>query len=153
MVTAIGSMLKTPPIRLQATPLVVDATGDGAPVVDMFRQAGLGPTPVTITAGFTVKRDDERGGFMVPKRDLVTTKAVLLEQRRLLIPPSLPLADLLTRELQAFKRKVTPVGSDSYAAGLGGSGGFGWSLPLWMSAGRIRSMRPPTASLRRATTR
>ncbi len=56
----------------------------------------------------------------MPKRDLVMTMAVLLEQRRLLIPPSLPLADLLTRELQAFKRKVTPAGSDSYAAGREG---------------------------------
>ena len=50
----------------------------------------------------------------------MTTVAVLLEQRRLLIPPSLPLADLLTGELQAFKRKVTPAGSDSYAAGREG---------------------------------
>ena len=120
IVERIGELLATPPIRLAATPLVVDATGVGAPVVDMLKQAGLGPTAVTITAGFTPRYDPEQGSFSVPKRDLVTTVAVLLEQRRLLIPPDLPNADLLTRELQAFRRKITPVGSDTYAAGREG---------------------------------
>jgi hypothetical protein len=52
----------------------------------------------------------------VPKRDLISTMSVLLEQRRLRIPRSLPLADLLTKELQEFKRTVTKVVTDTYAA-------------------------------------
>jgi hypothetical protein len=52
----------------------------------------------------------------VPKRDLISTMSVLLEQRRLRIPRSLPIADLLTKELQEFKRTVTKVGNDTYAA-------------------------------------
>ncbi len=120
MVERIAAMRATAPLSVDRSILVVDETGVGRPVVDMFKQAGQHPLPVTITAGFTVKYDDADGSYTVPKRDLVSTMAVLLEQRRLLIPPSLPLADLLTRELQAFKRKVTPVGSDTYAAGREG---------------------------------
>ncbi len=120
MVERVAAMRATAPLSVDRSILVVDETGVGRPVVDMFKQAGQRPVPVTITAGFTVKYDDADGSYTVPKRDLVTTMALLLEQHRLLIPPSLPLAELLTKELQAFKRKVTPVGSDTYAAGREG---------------------------------
>jgi hypothetical protein len=115
VVERIGAVIQTPPIRLATTPLIVDATGVGLPVVEMMQQAGLGPTLVTITSGFTVHVDQE-GTFRVPKRDLISTMSVLLEQRRLRIPRDLPAADLLTRELQEFKRTVTKVGNDTYAA-------------------------------------
>lgn len=84
------------------------------------RQAGLGLPAVTITAGFTPWYDAGDGSFTVLEHNLEATVAVLLEQRRLLIRPSLPLAELLTRELQAFERRVTPAGSDTYAAGRHG---------------------------------
>jgi terminase large subunit-like protein len=116
IVTRIGALIGTPPLRLHCTPLVVDGTGVGAPVVDMLRQAGLGPTSVTITSGFTVICDQEDGSYRVPKRDLVSTMSVLLESRRLRIPRTLPIADLLDRELQEFRRTVTKVGNDTYAA-------------------------------------
>ena len=116
IVDRIGALLRTPPLRLECTPLVVDATGVGAPVVDMMRQAGLGPTAVTITAGFTPSYDPHDGSYRVPKRDLISTMSVLLEQRRLRIPRTLPNADLLTRELREFRRTVTKVGTDAYAA-------------------------------------
>src|SRR5436190_3653744 len=51
IVQGVGKLIQTPPLRLEVTPLIVDGTGVGAPVVDMMRQAGLGPTSVTITAG------------------------------------------------------------------------------------------------------
>jgi hypothetical protein len=54
IVAGVGTLIQTPPLRLHCTPLIVDGTGVGAPVVDMMRQAGLGPTSVTITSGFTV---------------------------------------------------------------------------------------------------
>lgn len=116
VVESIGELIQTPPIRLTCTPLVVDGTGVGAPVVDMMRQAGLGPTSVTITAGFTVIYNQEDGSYRVPKRDLISTVSVLLEQRRLRIPRSLPNAQLLDRELQEFRRTITKVGNDTYAA-------------------------------------
>jgi hypothetical protein len=66
--------------------LAVDATGVGAPVVEMLRAARLGCTltPVTITSG---EREHETGAMWhVPKKDLLAGVQVLLEQGRLRVP-------------------------------------------------------------------
>lgn len=116
VVGRIDTTIRTPPLRLDRTPLIVDATGVGLPVVEMMRQAGLGPTACTITSDFNVTIDPYDGGYRVPKRDLISTMSVLLEQRRLKIPTTLPNSAMLVKELQEFKRTVTKVGNDSYAA-------------------------------------
>jgi hypothetical protein len=53
--------------------LVVDATGVGAPVVDLLREAGLSARVVeaTITGTDGMSRRSN-GDWLVPKRDLVT---------------------------------------------------------------------------------
>jgi len=38
------------------TSLIVDGTGVGVPVIEMFRQAGLSPLPIWITGGDAVSR-------------------------------------------------------------------------------------------------
>jgi hypothetical protein len=116
IVRDVVQLVNTPPLRHNLAALAVDATGVGAPVVDLFLSERVIIAPITITAGFTVAWDPYRGSYTVPKRDLVSVVSVLLEQRRLLIPEALPTRDLLTRELQAFRRRVTPVGTDTYAS-------------------------------------
>jgi len=98
--------------------LVVDATGVGAPVVDLFRRRGLNPRAVTITGGDAESRDEkDRSHYRVPKRDLVSTLAVLLQNRGLKVARELPEAATLTRELLAFRVKIDPrTAHDSYAA-------------------------------------
>ena len=61
--------------------LAVDATGVGAPVVDMLRRADLGCriTAITMTGG------ERANGGSVPKRDLLTEVQVLLESGKLAI--------------------------------------------------------------------
>ncbi len=61
--------------------LVVDATGVGAPVVDMLREARLGCnlTPVTISGG------EGGSGKVVSKQDLMAGVQVLLEKGQLRI--------------------------------------------------------------------
>lgn len=93
--------------------LVVDQTGVGRPVVDMLRQAGHdGLTAVTITAGDTPSREGR--DYRVPKRELVSVLQVLLQTDRLGIVSSLQHAETLTRELLAFKVKISAAGNDTY---------------------------------------
>lgn len=95
--------------------LVVDQTGVGAPVVDLFRQAGLNPVGVLIHGGD--KASHEGGTWRVPKRDLVGSLQVLFQSSRLKISKKLPLASVLQTELMNFKVKIDPVTAhDSYSA-------------------------------------
>jgi hypothetical protein len=53
--------------------LVVDATGVGAPVVDLLREAGLSARVVAVTiTGTDGMSRRSNGDWFVPKRDLVT---------------------------------------------------------------------------------
>jgi hypothetical protein len=79
--------------------LVVDATGVGAPVVEMLRAARpmFRVTAVTITGGDKAQGNGEE--WRVPKRDLMAGLQVMLEERRLKIPRSLKESATLVREL------------------------------------------------------
>ena len=103
--------------RLPERPsMAVDATGVGRPVVDMIRDAHLPASiyPITLTGGDAVVRDGmER---RVPKRDVASTIAVLLQTGRLRISRRLKESDTLLRELLNFRVKISLSGHDSYEA-------------------------------------
>ena len=83
--------------------VVVDATGVGAPVMDLLRQAGLGCeiAAVTITSGERETRQGGRGGrvYGVPKETLVALVVVLLEQSELRVSARMRERAALVREL------------------------------------------------------
>lgn len=99
---------------LARAPLVVDGTGVGRAVVDMFAPLKDRCKAVLITAGATATQD--AGWWHVPKRDLVGTVAVLLQSGRLKIAAQLPEAAQLRHELVSFRLKFTPNGTDTYSA-------------------------------------
>jgi hypothetical protein len=96
--------------------LCVEATGVGAPVVDLFRRERINAelVPIQIVAGANVS--EENGMFRVPKRDLVSVVQVGLQNRMLRIAASLDLAETLSRELQNFTVKITDAANDVYGA-------------------------------------
>lgn len=99
--------------------LVVDHTGVGRPVADMLVLAAL-PCDlilVTITGGNAVTADEASGSLRVPKRDLAATVQRVLQEDRLRIPRSHPMAETLLTELTGFRVTVNARGHDSYAAG------------------------------------
>lgn len=109
--------LKTIVLRLAGRPtLAVDATGVGRPVIDMIRHAEIDANllAITITAGDAVVVDGM--WRRVPKRDLVSTVAVLLQTGRLRIARGLALASILEHEFQSFRAKISISGNDTYEA-------------------------------------
>jgi phage FluMu gp28-like protein len=103
--------------RLPRRPvLAVDATGVGRPVVDMMREARMEADlyAVTITGGDAVSRTGWE--YRVPKRDLCSSVAVLLQSERLRIARNLPHARTLQHELVRFRVRISPDGHDSYSA-------------------------------------
>lgn len=112
-VTRVVAVLGQPPLKGHVR-LILDHTGCGRPVYDLFVATKL-QCPlwgVTIHGGDTVSH--ESGLFRVPKRDLVSAAQVLMQNGRLKIASSLPESALLTKELQNFKMKIAASGHDSY---------------------------------------
>jgi hypothetical protein len=117
IIERVQRLSSTPPLRAALSAVVIDATGVGRPVVEQFRQAGVpNIQAVTITAGHAATFDPVDEGWRTPKRDLVSAVAIVLEQRCLEIAERLPEATTLVSELQQFRRRVTPTGSDQYGS-------------------------------------
>ena len=115
IVEQVKTMLATPELRGDNT-LVVDATGAGRPVVDMFTQAGLSPVAVTITGGHAVTYD--KGMNYVPKRVLVSILQVLAQSERIKTAP-IEYREVLNNEMLNFQLTVTEAANDTYAGRSG----------------------------------
>jgi len=98
--------------------LIVDETGVGKAVVDMFRERKLYFRPVTITGGDVAREGaiKERGkSYRVPKRDIVGALEVPFHNGTLKVAGDLELWPTLRQELLTFRRKVSlQTGHDSY---------------------------------------
>jgi len=105
----IQALLRRPLMTL-ATDLVIDQTGVGRPVVDMFRQAGLRPIAVTITAGDSEGKGERVDEWRVAKSVLVSRLQSLLHAGELKISKKLEDAQVLGWELQDFRASVTDTG-------------------------------------------
>lgn len=94
--------------------LVIDATGLGAPVFDMFRAARVPAVliGIVITGGDKIRQDpDVKNLFHVPKYVLVNVVQVLLQSARLDFPPKLKdpvtgedMQAAMMDELKAFRQ-------------------------------------------------
>jgi len=88
--------------------LVMDATGLGAPVVDLFHEEGLSPIEIVFTGGDSVTREGRT--YRVPKADLATCVQTLLQADRLKIVEALDLAPKLVQEMKHFRVKISDSG-------------------------------------------
>jgi hypothetical protein len=116
--------------------LAVDATGVGAPVIDLFKAERMNGQlePIQITGGSEVT--NENGTTRVPKRDLVSSAQVALQNDRLQIAAALPDAQTLIRELQNFQVKITDNAHDTYGAWREGTNDdlvLAVALALWIA--------------------
>jgi hypothetical protein len=100
--------------------LCVDATGVGRAVCEMVKtrlRSQRGPKvhfwPVVVTGGNSVTRNGEFVG--VPKRDLINSGLIALQDRRLKIPTTIPETHVLTQELLDYRVRITlRSGHDTY---------------------------------------
>jgi hypothetical protein len=96
--------------------LVMDATGVGAPVLDLLRVAnlGCGVVPVNLTGG---ERESHSGGvWSVPKGVLITGLLVMLEKKQLALSMRVASARVLDKELAGMAARVSRSGHVSFGA-------------------------------------
>jgi hypothetical protein len=85
--------------------LVVDSTGVGAPVADLFTKKGVRFVGVTITGGYTVTTAGARK-YRVPKRDLISALEAHFHSGELQVAEGLELWPTLKKEFLNFRRKI-----------------------------------------------
>lgn len=114
LVQEVRSLMNRP--QLKNATLIVDATGVGVAVADMFRMTDIGTrmVPVTITAGNVVTK--KGFGYNVAKRILAGILQNVISSHRVEMV-SVPESKNLLKELRAFKIKVSAeTGNESFEA-------------------------------------
>jgi hypothetical protein len=143
IVDTVRELCSREPLRSHKPWLVVDGTGVGNAVVDLFRQKPINARlrPVVIHGGDTVVH--ERGIYRVPKRELVGCVQVALQTGRLKIAGELPDVGILTQELQNFQVSISETAHDSYEARAGKHDDYvlAVAIALWFAQNRIRYVR------------
>jgi len=115
IVREVTAMFERP--ELQNATLIVDQTGVGAAVVDMFRQAKPKAqlVPIHINPGSGAGFGED-GLLRVAKKELVSVLQVLLQTHRLKVSDQLPDAKVLVKELQNFRVKITAAANETFEA-------------------------------------
>jgi hypothetical protein len=136
VVQEVGHLLARPPL-LGNCELVIDETGVGRAVADIFDTAGLNPLRVSITAG-SDQTWNGRGGWNVSKQILISTLDARLHTGELRFAKELLEAGAMQEELKDFRRKVSVAGRYAYEARVGKHDDLvlAVSIGLWAIVGR-----------------
>jgi hypothetical protein len=113
-VAYVRGVMMAPELPRKQTELVIDRTGVGAAVGDMFRSEGMDPIQVVITGGLEEVRDGRV--YKVPKLLLVSRLQASLHAGELKFSPELAEADALRREFSEFRMRVTDAGRFTFGA-------------------------------------
>ncbi len=134
--------------------LVLDLTGVGRPVADLFQAEGLRPVKISITAGDN-ETVNEHGIWHVAKLLLVSTVQALLHDGRLQIQKDLPEAPILKLELEDFRANVTDSGRWTFGARSGAHDDLvlALALALWRASRRAPMYVHPSVLARSALLR
>ncbi len=112
VVNKVSTLFNSEPFK-NISKLVIDATGVGDGIFDMFTAAGLKPVGIFFTGGNTVGKSNKF--LTVPKRDLVFNLLAMFETDKLKIASQLSHANILVNELLNFRVKINEkTGHDSY---------------------------------------
>lgn len=116
-VEAVANLLRRPPLTPNCE-LVIDDTGVGRAVGELFDNAGLRPTKVTITSGERSSPNGTRS-WHVPKGVLISSLDAALHTKALKFAAELAEASAMADELSSFRRNVSAAGRYTYDARVG----------------------------------
>ena len=107
IVQAVAGVMNSPALDHGAQ-LILDASGLGRPVLDLFTQTGIVPVPITITGAS--RATGTLRAARVPRHELINGLLVSLQRGRLKIAADLPLAAELLDELASLRLSFTASG-------------------------------------------
>jgi hypothetical protein len=116
----VGRLARSPEVAGRCA-VVMDATGVGAPVVEMVRKARAGCqiVPVVITGG---ESETHGSGFQrVPKKDLIAGLEISVDQGELRIAEQLSEGDTLIEEMRSMRVSMGATGRERFGATAAGA--------------------------------
>ena len=119
IVDHVREVLSRPPLRQAGCHLVIDESGVGRAVGDMFEQAGLRAIRCAITSGSDAVQIDHGLRWHVAKSLLISGVDARLHAGELRFAAELREAPALREELKEFQRHVTAAGRATYAPRVG----------------------------------
>lgn len=142
-VAEVRRYLGRPPLN-KGCELVIDETGVGRAVGDLFDSAGMEPTRVTITAG------EKQSGFTsgrrwhVAKSLLVSHLDARLHTNELRFLSKMSEAGPMKEELKDFRRKVSAAGRSTFEARVGKHDDLvlAVAIGLWCLVGKPKPVFP-----------
>ena len=140
-VEEIRRLLSRPPLQ-QGCEFLIDETGVGRAVGDIFDNAGMRPIRISITAG-EVRTSKGTRRWHVPKGTLISALDARLHTQELRFAADLTEAGAMQEELKDFRRSVSAAGRYSYDARTGKHDDLvlAVAIGLWFFVGR--SVVPP----------
>jgi hypothetical protein len=114
IVQHVARLLARDPLRTMGCDLVIDATGVGRPVYELFERAGQRPIGITITAGNGYSHDGD--WWHVAKSLLVAGVDARLATGELRFAADLTERGALRDELTDFRRHLSASGNATWAA-------------------------------------
>jgi hypothetical protein len=135
VVQEVALLLARPPL-VGNCELIIDETGVGRAVADIFDTAGMNPTRVTITAG--IEQSHVNGGWHVSKQILISTLDARLHTGELRFAKEMIEAGTMQEELKDFRRKVSVAGRYTFEARVGKHDDLvlAVAIGLWCCVGR-----------------
>ena len=136
-VQEVAKLLARQPLSVSHCELIIDQTGVGAAVADLFEMASLHPTRVSITAG-AEQSPHGLSTWHVAKQILISILDARLHVGELRFAASLTEAGAMQNELEDFRRKVSTAGRYSYEARVGKHDDLvlAVAIALWACVGR-----------------
>ena len=117
----LAALYNSPELADVEKSVVIDFTGLGRPFYDLMKASGFyySLNAISITGGMDVTMGQGQGVYHVPKRDLVSTLQVLLQNGTLKIASAIMEKSALIEELSNFAVKISASGHDTYGGRSG----------------------------------
>ena len=120
--------------------VLLDLTGSGRAIVELFERAGIEPISARIVGAGTVEQKDQSGEWRIPKVELIGALRVLYEAERLETAKGLGLVPELLNEFRNFKMRpprIDPNDPESWREGQSDDLIFAVALAAWRASRHV----------------
>lgn len=112
--------------------MIVDYTGVGRPIVDLFRESNIDVVALNIIGGNSVNWNNDKQ-VNVPKKELISSLQIVLQEKRIRIADDVYHLEDLKREFINFRGSFTSHGNAKFGGIIGSHDDIVLSigLPIW----------------------